>query len=268
MKAASCTWLVSSRPFCIRVAWTVAALSVFTFSSAAEEAQTRSLTPKDKGASSAETIRDGGFATLPMDPSKVLPRKDSKASYRAIARTVAKEKGLPFELLDAVIRVESNYNPAARGGDGEVGLMQVMPPTARQLGFSGTLQDLADPETNIRLGARYLIEAYRRADGDTCTTVMKYRAGWGETRFSSLSVRYCVRVRAHLASLGVKVTGVVPEPTFGFKRDEFHQGVQLGSIAARKRLASGRKLKSKVNWAAYDQRMKELDRRSKIGLGN
>jgi soluble lytic murein transglycosylase-like protein len=245
----------------------VAAMATFWFlaPAAAEDAPTRSLVPKE---AAAPATPDGGFATVPVDPAKALTKKGNKADYRAIARSIAKEKGLPFELLDAVMRVESNYNAAARGGDGEVGLMQVMPPTARQLGFSGSLQDLADPETNIRLGARYLIEAYRRADGDTCTTVMKYRAGWGETRFSNLSVRYCVRVRQHLASLGVEPQGIVPEPTFGFKRDEFHQGVQLGSIAARRRLASGRKLKSKVNWAAYDQRMKELDRRSKVGLGN
>jgi hypothetical protein len=191
----------------------------------------------------------------------------SKADFRAIAKIVAKEKGLPFELLDAVMRVESNYNPKARGGDGEVGLMQVMPPTARQLGFDGTLGELADPETNIRLGAIYLGEAWRLSGRDICTAVMKYRAGWGETRFSVLSVRYCTRVRAHLAGLGFPVTGSVPEPTFGFKRDEFHQGVQLGSVAARRRLATGKKLRSKARWAEYDTRMRELDRRGRIGLG-
>jgi Transglycosylase SLT domain len=181
-----------------------------------------------------------------------------KADFRALALTIAKEKDLPFELLDAVMRVESNYNPKARGGDGEVGLMQVMPPTARLLGFDGTLAELADPETNIRLGARYLGEAWRLSGRDVCTAVMKYRAGWRETRFSVLSVRYCVQVRTHLASLGFPLTGSVPEPTFGFRADEFHQGVQLGSIAARRRLASGKKLRSRVNWAQYDQRMKAL----------
>ncbi len=136
-----------------------------------------------------------------------------------------------------------------------------------QLGFEGTLAELADPETNIRLGAAYLSEAWRLAGRDVCTAVMKYRAGWRETRFSVLSVRYCVRVREHLAGLGFPVTGSVPEPTFGFKADEFHQGVQLGSIAARRRLASGKKLRSRVKWAEYDRKMRELDQRSRIGLG-
>jgi soluble lytic murein transglycosylase-like protein len=195
------------------------------------------------------------------------PVLDGKAAYRAIARSVAKEKGVPYELIDAVMRVESNYNPLARGGDGEVGLMQLMPPTAKMLGFAGDNRTLADPETNIRLGAAYLAEAWRLSGQDICTAVMKYRAGWRETRFSVLSVRYCVRVREHLASLDYPVTGTVPKATFGFKRDEFHQGVAVGSVAARKRLASGRKLRSRVNWAQYDAKMRDLDRRGKVGLG-
>jgi soluble lytic murein transglycosylase-like protein len=203
--------------------------------------------------------------TPPADGA--LPKLDGKEAYRRIARDVAKDVGLPFEMIDAVMRVESNYNPLAAGADGEVGLMQVMPPTAKMLGFSGSKQELGDPETNIRLGARYLAEAWRLADKDICTAVMKYRAGWRETRFSVLSVRYCLRVREHLAGLGYQVTGKVPEPTFGFRRDEFHQGIAVGSVAARRRLATGKKLRSRVNWSAYDARMKELEKRGRVGLG-
>ena len=208
-------------------------------------------------------------AEIVLDPpiGAVLPKLDGTASYRALAKTISAEQALPSELVDAVMYVESNYNPLASGNDGEVGLMQIMPPTARMLGFSGSNQQLADPETNIRLGTRYLAEAWRLADQDICTTVMKYRAGWREKRFSVLSVRYCERVRAHLVSVGYPVTGLVPLPTFGFRTDEFHQGVQLGSIAAKRRLASGKKLRSRVAWGNYDARMKELDRKSRISLG-
>jgi hypothetical protein len=99
--------------------------------------------------------------------------------------------------------------------DGEIGLMQVMPATARMLGFTGTQEQLADSETNIQYGAKYLAGAWRLAGQDICTAAMKYRAGHGETRFSYLSVDYCVRVRNHLAARGVVVTGSVPQPTFG-----------------------------------------------------
>jgi soluble lytic murein transglycosylase-like protein len=245
------------------------ALPVWAEETPSSPPATRSAAPAvaiDKPAEKAAEKTAEKSAPTPAEAAATKP-PSGKASYREIAKRVAKEKGIPFELVDAVMWVESNYNPRVRGGDGEVGLMQLMPPTAKQLGFSGTLDDLADPETNIRLGAVYLKEAWRLARKDICTTVMKYRAGWGETRFSVLSVRYCVRVRQHLASLGYEVQGSVPEPTFGFKKDEFHQGVQLGSIAARKRLASGRKLKSRVDWGAYDRRMKALDQGRRVGLG-
>jgi soluble lytic murein transglycosylase-like protein len=111
--------------------------------------------------------------------------------------------------------VESGYNPAAIGGVGEIGLMQILPSTARMLRFVGTASDLAVPETNIHYGVTYLAQAWRLAGGDLCTAVMKYRAGHGETRFSFLSVNYCLAVRSKLAARGFPVTGSVPVATFG-----------------------------------------------------
>ena len=215
-------------------------------------------------------------ATLPASPLPETPQvKDAGTqertkrieSYRSIAKSEAEKLGLPAAIADAVMRVESNYNPAARGKDGEYGLMQVMPPTARLLGLQGPVETLAEPATNIRLGVKYLAGAWRLSKGDICTTAMKYRAGHGESRFSVLSVRYCERVRQHLASVGYPVTGSVPEPTFGFGNDTTRQGVAIGTQQAAKRLASGKKLKSRANWANYDNRMKDLERRGRASLG-
>ncbi|MBA7468050.1 hypothetical protein ES707_03291 [subsurface metagenome] len=111
--------------------------------------------------------------------------------------------------------VESRFDPTAVGADGEIGLMQIMPGTARMLGFSGSLAELADAEINIAYGTAYLAGAWRLANQDICTAAMKYRAGHGEGRFSFRSVEYCIRVRAELAALGFPVTGSVPQPTFG-----------------------------------------------------
>ncbi len=189
-----------------------------------------------------------------------------KDSFRKLAAREAEKYDMPSALADAVMRVESNYNPRAAGAAGEVGLMQVMPPTARMLGHKGTLEELADPETNIRLGVMYLGQAWRLAKGDICTAVMKYRAGHNETRFSVLSVRYCVNVRTHLASVGHPVTGLVPEATFGFRADTTRMGVAIGTQQAAKRLATGRKLKSRVQWSAHDERMKALVARGRVSL--
>lgn len=135
--------------------------------------------------------------------------------YRALVERESGAFGLPPALVDAVMAVESRYNSASVGRDGEVGLMQVMLPTARMLGFTGTPSELAAPEINVHYGAKYLAGAWRLAGGDLCTAAMKYRAGHGESRFSFLSVAYCMRLRSHLAANGVAVSGPVPQPTFG-----------------------------------------------------
>jgi hypothetical protein len=117
-------------------------------------------------------------------------------------RREAEQVGLPPDLADAVVQVESSYVPGAVGGVGEVGLMQIRPATAAMLGYRGTLAGLYEPKTNIRYGVAYLGRAWQLADGDLCRALMKYRAGHGEERMTPLSVEYCRRVRVHLATIG------------------------------------------------------------------
>ncbi len=144
-----------------------------------------------------------------------LASSDPVQSNRALVRAEALRAGLPPDIADAVTEVESGYHPGTIGAAGEIGLMQVMPATARMLGFAGTEAELAAPAINIHYGVTYLAQAWRLADGDICTATMKYRAGHGETRFSHRSVDYCQRVRARLVARGYPVTGTVPVATFG-----------------------------------------------------
>lgn len=189
----------------------------------------------------------------PIPPSAVEKPRPARNALRGQVMEAARAAGMPPELADAVATVESNYNASAIGGVGEIGLMQVLPSTARMLGFRGTLAELAAPETNIRYGVTYLSQAWRLASGDICTTVMKYRAGHGESRFSHRSVAYCIRVRAHLAGLGYKVTGDVPPATFGSPAGS----VGVASKATG-RMASRR---ARYNWRAADARMKAITSR-------
>jgi soluble lytic murein transglycosylase-like protein len=169
--------------------------------------------PQARSTPVAEPPKDlaGGIAK-PRVPSSV---SDGRGRYRALIEREATQAGLPPEIAEAVMAVESGYNPDAIGGVGEIGLMQILPSTAAMLGFRGSLAELAAPETNIRYGVTYLAKAWRLAGGDLCTAAMKYRAGHGETRFSVLSVNYCHAVRAKLAARGFPVTGSVPVATFG-----------------------------------------------------
>jgi Transglycosylase SLT domain len=178
------------------------------------------LTPADLPPSNPllrVSFSHSGNAGFPRTGSIAFGRdwRAGRDEYRPIIERESLAYGLPPALVDAVMWVESRYNSAVIGNDGEVGLMQVMLPTARMLGFTGTEAELAVPSTNIHYGAKYLAGAWRLAGEDLCTATMKYRAGHGETRFSFLSVEYCMRVRDHLAASGIKVTGSVPQPTFG-----------------------------------------------------
>ena len=114
---------------------------------------------------------------------------------RALVARHAAANGVPFSLADAVVRIESRYNPRASNA-GNFGLMQIRHQTARGVGYSGSAAGLLDAETNARYAMKYLGQAYRLAGGDTCRTVMKYQSGHMATRMSGANRTYCAKVRS------------------------------------------------------------------------
>jgi hypothetical protein len=140
--------------------------------------------------------------TIETPVTAEAPGPSFRAAVRAMVEQEVRKTGLPAEIADAVVRVESNYNPRVIGGVGEIGLMQIRPQTAAMLGFWGSAEDLAKPEINIHYGVTYLSKAWRLANGDLCRTLMKYRAGHGEEIMTARSVSYCRRAKIHLAELG------------------------------------------------------------------
>ncbi|MGR9247118.1 lytic transglycosylase domain-containing protein [Rhizobium leguminosarum] len=119
-------------------------------------------------------------------------------SYSALISKYANQYDVPVALASAVIRIESNFNPNARGSHGEIGLMQIKPATARMMGYSGSAKGLFDPETNIKYGMKYLAAAHDLGGGQTCNTILKYNAGHGATRMNPVSKTYCGKVLAML----------------------------------------------------------------------
>lgn len=124
----------------------------------------------------------------------------SSTNYAELIRAAAKKHGVPLEIAQAVVRIESNFNPRARGSHGEVGLMQIKPATARGLGYRGTTQALYDPKTNLEWGMRYLAGAHQRASGDVCGTILRYNAGHFAKRMNARSRSYCSQVKQLIAS--------------------------------------------------------------------
>jgi hypothetical protein len=95
--------------------------------------------------------------------------------YDSIIRAAATRYQLPESLLRAVIHTESNYYPHAVSRAGAMGLMQLMPRTARTLG----VREAFDPSQNIHGGARYLRLLANRYGGDMVLVLAAYNAGAG-----------------------------------------------------------------------------------------
>lgn len=138
-------------------------------------------------------------------PTAAAPRTSAR-SGRAYADHIARHAqaaGVPVALAMAVVRIESNHNPKARGRAGEVGLMQIKPQTARGMGFSGSTSALYDPDTNLKWGMKYLAGAYKLAGGDTCGTILRYQGGHYARRMTSAASAYCGKVKRHMAGQNV-----------------------------------------------------------------
>lgn len=109
--------------------------------------------------------------------------------------------GIPPALAYAVVRVESRYNPKAKGAGGVYGLSQIKPATARSMGFAGSPSDLFDADTNLTYGMKYLKGAWEQGGHDVCKASMKYKGGHRTTRMSQSAARYCSAVKAHMAEV-------------------------------------------------------------------
>lgn len=94
-------------------------------------------------------------------------------SFNSIAVQKAAKYNLDPELVKAVIKAESNWNPYAVSPKGARGLMQLMPSTASDLGVYNSF----DPEENIDGGTRYLRYLIEKFNGDLSLAVAAYNAG-------------------------------------------------------------------------------------------
>jgi soluble lytic murein transglycosylase-like protein len=107
--------------------------------------------------------------------------------WRPLAHTLALEEGaragvtVPELLVLAIVAVESAGDPRAvrvePDGRASRGLMQILENTAREIGFTGSLVQLNEPETGLRFGIRYLARQLARYQGNVAAAVAAYNAG-------------------------------------------------------------------------------------------
>ncbi len=194
----------------------------------------------------------------------------SRAMIRKIIERETKSTDLPADIAEAVVFVESGYNPAIIGSAGEIGLMQVRPETAAMLGFRGSNAELAEPDINIHYGVLYLSRAWQLAGGDLCRALMKYRAGHGEEEMTARSQVYCNRARNRLVAMNAMQAGTeaaaapdppppvaAPAPAKPASRPKI--AVQPKAVYARYR--QGTAAASRAYWAAHEARISQIKAR-------
>ena len=106
------------------------------------------------------------------------PRWAKKPEYAPLISRVAQKVKLSPELIHAVVQAESAYNPGAVSSAGAMGLMQLMPATARRYGVA----DVWDPRQNLEAGATYLRDLLDMFQNNLKLALAAYNAGEGAVR--------------------------------------------------------------------------------------
>lgn len=96
---------------------------------------------------------------------------------RRLINKYADHYEVPRSLVHRLAIRESSHRPGARNGP-YYGLLQILPQTARGMGFQGKPSDLLDAETNLKYGVKYLRGAYLVAGGDPDATIQWYARGY------------------------------------------------------------------------------------------
>ena len=123
----------------------------------------------------AESIRSYAVpSSTNVRATSSAPGSGSEA-YDDLIVEHSRKQGVRQSLVRAVIQVESAFNPSARSPKGAMGLMQLMPGTAREFG----VRNAYNPSENVRAGVAYLRQLLDRYDEDETLALAAYNAGPG-----------------------------------------------------------------------------------------
>ena len=135
----------------------------------------------------AESALAHAALPMPVAPSKLHAFFEVSPAFKLVRqhmREASSDHNIDFELLQALIAAESGFDTTAVSPKGAIGLMQIMPATARRYGVDGDRKmgiekKLTDPKLNIKTGTRYLRDLINMFPGELELAIAAYNAGEG-----------------------------------------------------------------------------------------
>jgi soluble lytic murein transglycosylase-like protein len=153
-------------------------------------------TAADDGATRNEPRLQAEAPSSAARPFNASQRRVLALAPRVFA--VARAYDIDPLLLHAIAHVESRHNPEARSAAGALGLLQVMPATARRFGVEDGPGALYDPAVNLEVGAAYLKSLQARFGNDLELVLAAYNAGEGAVERHGRSVPPYAETRAYV----------------------------------------------------------------------
>jgi soluble lytic murein transglycosylase-like protein len=127
--------------------------------------------------------------------AKDTPKKYDVTQIVQFVNTSAERHQVPKDFANAIIELESNYDPYVKGKKGEYGLGQILCSTAKHMGMKGKCDQLNDPETNLEYVMLYLRYALDQTNNEICKAASYYGSGFVP---KSNKTTYCKKMLAHL----------------------------------------------------------------------
>ena len=171
---------------------------------------------------------------LPDNTKRIANDTEAVKNAKSPTERIAKQYGVEVDLILALVKRESTFNPKAISRNGAVGLLQLMPPTAQGLGlkvpsYQNVRKPTPDPNIderfhplkNLDAGVRYLDEMLERYDGDYSLSLAAYNAGPGR-----------VRKNGKLSRSAERHVGRVLDNYYQYKRDAALKNADLRRLDA------------------------------------